>query len=238
MKKFGFYFSELLITTTLYILLIWYFASQEYVFSSYNRGISWIIVILFGVGIVMVTQYLRELRKEDRQLELFFEQLENFRITLNQLLEDRPTLSPDMQTTKLRKTIDESMEILKGQLEDAHNIAEKLKEELKFLEEKLREAKIKRDNLVTKQRAAETKQKLYDAADKVSRQLDSFTAAEKVLEGFEGFAKFEEKIEKQMAEIEAREELSDDSLDREFQKMERDRELEAELAALKEKIGS
>ena len=135
-----------------------------------------------------------------------------------------------------RKTVDNSIEILEGQLEDARNIAEKLKEELKFLEAKLSEARIKRDNLVNKQRAAETKQKLYDAADKVSRQLDSFTAAEKVLEGFEGFARFEEKIEKQMAEIEAREELSDDSLDREFHKMERDRELEAELAALKEKI--
>ncbi|MFC1856623.1 PspA/IM30 family protein [Thermodesulfobacteriota bacterium] len=136
-----------------------------------------------------------------------------------------------------RKTVDNSIEILEGQLEDARNIAEKMKEELKFLEAKLSEAKIKRDNLVNQQRAAETKQKLYDAADKVNRQLDSFTAAEKVLEGFEGFARFEEKIEKQMAEIEAREELSDDSLDREFQKMERDRELEAELAALKEKIG-
>lgn len=112
MKKFGFYFSELIVTTTLYLLLIWYFASQEYVFSSYNREISWIIVILFGIGILMVAHHLRRLHKEDRQLALFFEQLENFRIALDQLLENRPALSPEMQTNKLRKTVDEYFTLL------------------------------------------------------------------------------------------------------------------------------
>lgn len=120
MKKIGFYFSELLITTLIYVVILWYFVSQGYIFSPYNREISWIIVVLFGVGILMVTQHLRKLHKEDRQLTLFFEQLENFRIATSQLLENRQTLSPEMATNRLRKTIDEYFTLLEPSLFREH----------------------------------------------------------------------------------------------------------------------
>ena len=67
--------------------------------------------------------------------------------------------------------------------------------------------------------------------------MEKFTDKEIDMDGFQGFASFEEKIEKQMAEIEAREELSGDNLEEEFQKMKRDRKLEEELEALKKRIG-
>ena len=59
MKKFGFYFSELIITTIAYSGLIWFFASRGYVFSSYNREISWLIVSLFGIGILSTDATIR-----------------------------------------------------------------------------------------------------------------------------------------------------------------------------------
>ncbi len=136
-----------------------------------------------------------------------------------------------------RKAIDESIVILNGQLEDAHAISEKLKNDFKFLENKLKEAKVKRDNLVTKKRAAETKQKLHNASEKINGKMDRLAAAAIDFDGFEGFSRFEEKIERQMAEVDALEELSSKLLNREFENMKNDRDLEEALAALKEKIG-
>ena len=112
MRKFGFYFSELIVTTILYALIMGYFAAQGYVFSAYNREISGVIFLLFGIGITIVTYHLLKLYREDRQLLIFFEQLENFRIAMNRLVEKRQTLSPDMTANTLRKTVDEHFAIL------------------------------------------------------------------------------------------------------------------------------
>ncbi len=112
MKKFGFYFSELIIMTAVYAVLIWYFTSKDYVFSVYNREISWVILLLFGMGIVMVLYHLGKLYQEDRQLSLFFDQLENFKIAINQLLQKKPTLSPEIVANNLRKIVDDHFAIL------------------------------------------------------------------------------------------------------------------------------
>jgi len=116
MRKFGFYFSELIVTTSIYALLTWYFASKGYIFSAYNREISGVILLLFGIGIAMVIYHLRKLYREDRQLSFFFGQLENFRIAINHLLEKKETLSPEMTANNLRKTVDEHFVILEPSL--------------------------------------------------------------------------------------------------------------------------
>lgn len=116
MRKFGFYFAELIVTTLIYLLLIAYFTAKDYVFSAYNREISGIILLLFGIGIAMVIYHLRRLYREDRQLATFFDQLENFRIALNQLLQKRDTLSPEMTTNTFRKIVDEHFMILEPSL--------------------------------------------------------------------------------------------------------------------------
>jgi hypothetical protein len=112
MRKFGFYFSELIVTTGIYVLLIVYFTAKDYIFSPYNREISAVILLLFGIGIAMVIYHLRKLYREDQQISLFFDQLENFKIALNQLLQKRYTLSPDMTINTFRKIVDEHFAIL------------------------------------------------------------------------------------------------------------------------------
>lgn len=136
-----------------------------------------------------------------------------------------------------RKAVDETVKILENQLVDAKAISEKMKTELKYLEIKLNEAKIKKDSLVSKKRVSDTKKKLFESAQNLKNKMEDLASAGSQFEGFEGFGRFEEKIEKQMAEVEAREELTGDSLEREFQKMKRDKELEEELNALKAKVG-
>lgn len=116
MRKFGFYFSELIIATLLYVGVMWYFAWQGYVFSPYNREISGVIFVLFGVGIAIVTYHLLKLSWEDRQLALFAGQAENFRIAVNQLRDKRYALSPEMTANKLRKTVDDYFAILEQSL--------------------------------------------------------------------------------------------------------------------------
>ena len=135
-----------------------------------------------------------------------------------------------------RKNIDDAIDILRDQLNDAEVISRKMKTELELLEEKLGEAKIKRDNLLTKRRAAETQLKLNETAEIVNSKMASLAASDSVLEGFEGFTRFEEKIERQMAEVEAREELTGDNLEIEFRKMKKDSEIEKELSELKSKF--
>ncbi len=107
MKKFGTYFAELITATGLYGLLLWYFASNKYIFSSYNREISAVIVVLFGLGILMLVNHLWKLYREDRQLTNFFEQVENFRLTTHEIRATQTKLPPEMARTKLRKAFDE-----------------------------------------------------------------------------------------------------------------------------------
>jgi biopolymer transport protein ExbB/TolQ len=116
MRKFGFYFSELSVTVVIYSLLLWYFASKEYVFSSYNREISWLILLLSGVGIVIVIYHLRNLYREDQQISVFSGRLENFKIVMNQLLQKKYTLTSEMLANNLRKTVDEYFAILEASL--------------------------------------------------------------------------------------------------------------------------
>ncbi len=116
MKKFGTYFAELIIATVLYGLLLWYFASNEYIFSSYNREISTIIVLLFGFGILMLVNHLRNLYREDRQLTNFFEHVENFRLATHEISEGQTKLSPEMARAKLRKVSDEYFALLEPSL--------------------------------------------------------------------------------------------------------------------------
>jgi hypothetical protein len=111
-KKIGFYFAELLITTGAYSVLICYFASRGYIFSAYNREISWIILILFGTGVFIVAYHLWGLYKEDRELNRVDEQLESFQVAMHRLYQKRHTLSSEMLANTLRKTVDQYFAIL------------------------------------------------------------------------------------------------------------------------------
>ncbi len=111
-KKLGFYFAELLITVGAYSWLIWYFASRGYIFSTYNREISWIILVLFGTGVCIVAYHLLGLYREDRELNRVDEQLESFQVAMHRLSQKRHTLSSDMLSNTLRKIVDQHFAIL------------------------------------------------------------------------------------------------------------------------------
>ena len=133
-----------------------------------------------------------------------------------------------------RKGIDTTAEIISTQLEESKRIVEKLKSEYQVLEGNLVEAKAKRDNLIAQKRAAETKKKLYDASNQLSATAGKVASG---LDTFEGFSKFEEKIARQTAEVEAREEMDETSLESEFAELTKKSDLDDELAALKAKLG-
>ena len=136
-----------------------------------------------------------------------------------------------------RRTIEDNILILSNQLVDAKHLGDKMTEELKLVEGKLQESKLKRDNLVMKKRTAETMQKLYEDSSRFDSLLENALGTVNiVLDGYEGFGRFEEKIERQMAELEARDALRDENLEKEFHRMKRDRDLDNELSALKKKV--
>ena len=115
-KRFGFYFSELLFVTVAYSCLIFYFASEAYIFTTYNRGISWLIVLLFFLGLVMLLRHLLGLFREDRELSKVEEHIPGFKMGLNQLLQNRQSLSPEMFANNVRKLVDEHFALLENSL--------------------------------------------------------------------------------------------------------------------------
>ncbi len=115
-KRIGFYFSEVVLATGTYGVLLWFFASKGYVFSSYNREISWLIVILFGIGILMVAYHLLSFYREEKQLATVRQRLKNFKSDVMRLLQNRHTLPAEMTSNNLRKTVDEHFAILEPSL--------------------------------------------------------------------------------------------------------------------------
>jgi phage shock protein A len=112
----------------------------------------------------------------------------------------------------------------------AVNTSTHLKAQLRALEAKLEEAKRKKSTLVARQRAAEARQHM-------DRTNSVFEAG---LQAHSDIGRMEERV----AEIEARTEaISEvhspvDTLESQFQAMEVDTEVEAELAALKKKLNN
>jgi len=117
-------------------------------------------------------------------------------------------------------------------------MVEQMKSDLHLVEEKVQEARRKRETLLMKKRAADAKKKMAESAEKARQGFDS--SAGSIINGFDSFSRFEAKIEKELAEAEAREELSRDlrkpDLDRKFSQLAENDEVEDELAALKKKL--
>ena len=110
----------------------------------------------------------------------------------------------------------------------AVNTSANLKTQLRALEAKLEEAKRKRGTLVARQRAAEAHAQMEQVADRFQVGLDAH----------QNFTRMEDKVAELEARSQAMSELSRDacSLEREFMAKEVDSEVEAELAALKNKL--
>jgi phage shock protein A len=124
-----------------------------------------------------------------------------------------------------KKEFEKIADSLTPQWEVSRKASDSLKADFRRLEEKLEEARRKRDVLVARQLAAEAQKEVASVAPAMSRAQRSFSK----------FDRMESKIEQMEAEAQAILELSDDrrSLDREIADRERSAEVDAELAALK-----
>jgi phage shock protein A len=107
---------------------------------------------------------------------------------------------------------------------------EKLKESLRQLNEKIEEAKRKRNLLVAKQKRAQAQRRIHETMAGLSDRS-----------AFEAFDRMAEKIEdserKALAAAEVTETLSGDTLEKEFAQLETGDSVEQRLLALKEKMG-
>lgn len=117
---------------------------------------------------------------------------------------------------------------LQASWESARRTSERLKAQLRALEMKLEEARLKKGSLVARQRAAQ-------AHEQMGRIQDHFQAG---LDLNQSFGRMAEKVGDMEARMEARAELYGEfsQAEREFLKMEVDLEVEAELATLRQEV--
>lgn len=116
---------------------------------------------------------------------------------------------------------------IKPQVESQTQVVEQLKDGLTKMREKLRELSSKRDELVARSKNASAQTQVNDA-------LKSFDVMDPTSE----ISRFEEKVRREEAMVRGQQELASSSIDAQFNDLEelgKETELEARLAALKNK---
>jgi phage shock protein A len=112
--------------------------------------------------------------------------------------------------------------------ESARRTSERLKAQLRALEAKLEEARLKKGSLVARQRAAQAFEQMDQVRDRFQAGLDLDHS----------LGRMADRVGEMEARMEAREELAGEysQLEREFLRLETNVEVEAELAALRKEI--
>lgn len=118
---------------------------------------------------------------------------------------------------------------LEASWESARRTSERLKAQLRALEAKLNEARLKKGSLVARQRAVQAVEQMGQVRDRFQTGLELNTS----------FERMSGKVDELEARMEARDELYGgySPLEREFLKMEVDAAVEDELAALRKEVG-
>ena len=126
-----------------------------------------------------------------------------------------------------KKEFEKIADSMQPQWEAARRASDALKSDFRRLEERVDEARRKRDALIARKLAAEAQKEVATIAPAMSKAQQSFAK----------FDRMERKVEQMEAEAGALAELSDSrrELDKEVAQSERNAEVDAELAALKEK---
>ncbi len=127
-----------------------------------------------------------------------------------------------------KKEHDGTVASLQASWESARRTSERLKAQLRALETKLEEARLKKSSLVARQRAAQAREQMDLVSDRFQTGLDLNNS----------FGRMADKVGEMEARMEARAEVYGEysAMEREFLKMEVDTEVEAELAVLKKEI--
>lgn len=125
-----------------------------------------------------------------------------------------------------RKSYQETADALNHQIQQQKGIVVKLRENMRTLENKLAEAKTKKDMYIARARSAKASQQLNDMLNRVGT---SKAAA--------AFDRMEEKVRQMESLAEASAELaSGDEVEKKFKALEGSNDLDSELAALKAKL--
>lgn len=140
---------------------------------------------------------------------------------------DNETLAREALLRK--KEHDDVAANLQSSWQSAKRTSERLKAQLRALESKLEEARLKKGSLVARQRAAQAREQMDRITDRFQTGLDLNHSLNRM----------SGKVEEMEARMEARAELYGDfsPVEREFMKMDIDHEVESELAILRQEIG-
>ena len=167
-------------------------------------------------------QLARELDSQRQQAEDWYNRARRALETGNEMLAREALLR--------KKEHDGTVASLQASWESARRTSERLKSQLRALEAKLEEARLKKGSLVARQRAAQAREQMDQVHDRFQTGLDLNNS----------FGRMADKVGEMEARMEAREELNGEysQIEREFLKMEVNTEVEVELAALRKEINS
>jgi len=130
------------------------------------------------------------------------------------------------EALKRKKSYEGIASSLETELEEQRKAVELLKTSYKALELKIEEAKNKRQVLLSRQKRAETLIDLSDTVSSINEQADLFDA----------FDRMADKVAKTEAMAGALSELDKATIEEKFEQLERDRSIDDDLKALKEKM--
>lgn len=134
----------------------------------------------------------------------------------------------DLAREALRRKRDYAshVEVYQQQLDAQTQAVSKLKSDLQMLEAKFEEAQRNREVLIARRKRA----RAQETVSKVSANLNHFDSMAEL-------GRMEDRIEREEAIASAHAEMQDESVDSRFAALERDTDLDDELAALKAKVG-
>lgn len=121
-----------------------------------------------------------------------------------------------------RKSYQETATAMKVQVEQQKQIMERLKQNMRQLEQKISEAKLKKNMYIARARSAKASEKLNEILGTVNTG-----------NALNAFDRMEEKVMQLEARSEAITELGTDSLEKQFASLEEGNDIEAELEAMK-----
>lgn len=129
------------------------------------------------------------------------------------------------QALQRRNSYQGTAEGFKVQYEEQKVQVEQLKVALEKLEAKIEEAERKKDLLIARSRRADAEKKIHDTMSGIGQGG-----------AFESFDRLEEKVQDKEARAKAAAELDSDTLEDKFAALEKDGDVDADLAALKAKM--
>ena len=130
------------------------------------------------------------------------------------------------QALQRRNSFQETADGFKAQYDEQKKEVDILKSSLSQLEAKIQEAETKKDLLIARSHVADTQNLVHSTTDRLNDQS-----------AFDGFDRMEDKVRQKEAMAQASSELERDPLEDKFAAMEKQDDLDKQLAELKAKVG-